>query len=280
MNSSNLANNANKITPADVQNEVDNRSILINEVGIRDIKYPVAIKACGNIIAQTCSANWTMTVELPSDKKGTHMSRFIEILEIFRSQPLDLVQLKNIFSKMQNVLHTVNGKIDVSFPFFVEKKAPVSQTKSLMDYEGGFLIAMLPEHRQNQSSIEVVKIWVKVPVTSLCPCSKKISDYGAHNQRSAITLIAEVKNCSVDFGFIDLINIAEKSASSELYGILKRPDEKYVTEYAYNHPKFVEDLVRDMTVELKKSTAVKHYEVIAENFESIHNHTAYAVVRG
>jgi len=263
---------------SDVQNEIDHRAIMINEVGIRDLMYPVHLVAEENIIEQNCNAKWTMTVELAASKKGTHMSRFIEILERNRGKPFNLAQAKNIFTAMLTLLHTKHGRLDVGFHFFTEKKAPVSKKTSLMDYQGGYSITKMPVSSDLSKSIS--KIWVKVPITSLCPCSKRIADYGAHNQRSLITIYADI-NSQVDiFSFNHLINIAETQASCQLYGILKRPDEKYITEYAYDNPKFVEDLVRDIAMQLKKTTEIEHFEVAAENYESIHNHTAYAMLRG
>lgn len=271
-------NSPELVVHADVQNETDHRGILINQVGISDLKYPVWLGRDGNIIEQSCSANWQMTVELSASKKGTHMSRFIEILEQFRGQKFTYHLAQKIFAKMLERLHAIHGKIDVGFEFFVDKKAPVSHTLSLLDYVGGYSISKFTNSEGVEQNLN--KVWVKVPVTSLCPCSKKISNYGAHNQRSQISISVATKDDVSDFSFSKLVNIAEEEASCQLYGVLKRPDEKYITEYAYDHPKFVEDLVRDMVLRLKKISEVASYEVIAQNYESIHNHTAYALVRG
>lgn len=261
--------------PIDVQSQEDHRHLRIDEVGVRGVRYPLRLAGSGGVYPQDCQANFTMTVMLPADKKGTHMSRFIELLEEHRHLPFDGAVLRNLFIHMLRRLNAEQGSIDVRFMFFVEKIAPVSQVKSLMDYEGGWTI----KKNIADDSPLLENIWITAPVTSLCPCSKAISEYGAHNQRSHLTLQATCQP-NQEIGFMDLIRMAEEEASCQLYGILKRPDEKFITEYAYDHPKFVEDLVRDVAIRLRNDSRVKHYEVIAENFESIHNHSAYAVVRG
>ncbi len=249
----------------DVQGRADTRQIPINRVGIKDINHPVRVKdrSAGE---QHTIANFNMYVNLPHDFKGTHMSRFVEILHTERE--ISVESFRAMLEKMTERLEADAGHIEMSFPFFVMKKAPVSGVESLMDYQ-----AMLIGERRNGRT----EMWVRVvvPVTSLCPCSKRISDRGAHNQRSHVTIKAKLRS---HIWIEELIEVAESEASSELYGVLKRPDEKYVTERAYDNPKFVEDIVRDVAVRLNEETRVRAYIVEAENFESIHNHSAYALI--
>jgi len=195
------------------------------------------------------------------------MSRFIEILNENNSE-ISIQSFENLLRLMAHKLEAETGTIEMCFPFFITKVAPVSGVKSLMDYE----VTFIGEIEDNAYNLTLKII---IPVTSLCPCSKKISQYGAHNQRSHVTVTARIK----EFIWIeDLIRIVEEQASSELYGLLKRPDEKFVTEYAYDNPKFVEDMVRDVAAKLNLDTRVEAYSVECENFESIHNHSAYAVI--
>jgi GTP cyclohydrolase I len=247
----------------DVQGRPDTRQLPINRVGIKDINHPVRVKdrAAGE---QHTIANFNMYVNLPHNFKGTHMSRFIEILHTERE--ISVESFRAMLERMTARLEAQVGHIEMSFPFFVMKKAPVSGVESLMDYQA----SLIGERRGTRTTT-----WLRVvvPVTSLCPCSKRISAYGAHNQRSHITITARLKS---HIWLEELIDIAESEASSQLYGILKRPDEKYVTEHAYDHPKFVEDMVRDVAGRLAGDTRIAAYVVEAENFESIHNHSAYA----
>ena len=249
----------------DVQGRADTRQIPINKVGIKDIFHPVRVKdrARGE---QHTVANFNMYVNLPHDFKGTHMSRFVEILHHEREISVD--SFGSMLKEMAHLLDATAGHIEMTFPYFVMKKAPVSGVESLMNYQA----TIFGEHCDGKTDV-----WLKVvvPTTSLCPCSKKISDYGAHNQRSHITLTAKLNQ---HMWLEELIDIAEANASCEVYGILKRPDEKYVTERAYDNPKFVEDTVRDVAVALNKDKRVRAYVVEAENFESIHNHSAYAMI--
>jgi GTP cyclohydrolase I len=205
-------------------------------------------------------------VNLPHDFKGTHMSRFVEILHHEREISVD--SFRSMLAEVRERLDADAGHIEMSFPFFVMKRAPVSGVESLMDYQA----TLSGEICNNETSM-----WIKVvvPVTSLCPCSKKISEYGAHNQRSHVTIKAKLRD---HIWIEELIDIAESEASCELYGILKRPDEKYVTERAYDNPKFVEDMVRDVAVRLNNEPRISAYVVESENFESIHNHSAYALI--
>ena len=253
----------------DVQSLHDPRCIPIQRVGIRGVRYPMQVAVAGSPHWATVG-NWTLTVALPAQEKGTHMSRFIALLEKYRRQSLDVVLFKAMAAEMLGLLHAERGDITVSFPYFVNKSAPISGVQSLMDYEVQWIA------RAAASEVEFELI-VLVPVTSLCPCSKAISTYGAHNQRSHITVSA-VLDGNVDLQHI--IGVVEAEASCELWGLLKRPDEKYVTERAYENPKFVEDLVRDVAARLSQQPSIRRYRVEAENFESIHNHSAYAVVEG
>ena len=254
----------------DVQGRADERHIAIDRVGIRGIRHPLKVKSADGSTQHTV-ATFAMTVKLREDVKGTHMSRFIELLEAERASAiaLDTLELEALLKRMVAKLGVDEGHIAVSFPYFIEKTAPVSHVKSLLDYEVTFA-------GEIKNGVAKVSTKVLAPVTSLCPCSKEISAYGAHNQRSHITITAEtVGSITVDA----IIRLAEDEASSELYGILKRVDEKYVTERAYDNPKFVEDLVRDIAAALNREPRITAYTVEAENFESIHNHTAYALIQ-
>ena len=247
----------------DVQAHADTRRLPINRVGIKDISHPVRIKD-RTALEQHTIATFNMYVSLPHNFKGTHMSRFVEILHAERE--ISVESFRGMLRTMTERLEADTGHIEMSFPFFVTKKAPVSGVESLMDYRA----SLIGEHRHGHT-----EMWLRVavPVTSLCPCSKRISDRGAHNQRSHITITAKLNS---HMWIEELIGIAESEASCELYGILKRPDEKYVTERAYDNPKFVEDMVRDVATCLNDDARVAAYVVEAENFESIHNHSAYA----
>jgi GTP cyclohydrolase IB len=249
----------------DVQNHADTRRLPINRVGIKDISHPVRVRdrSAGE---QHTVATFNMYVSLPHNFKGTHMSRFVEILHTERE--ISVESFRAMLGTMTERLEADAGHIEMSFPFFVMKKAPVSGVESLMNYQ-----ATLIGERLNGRT----EMWVRVivPVTSLCPCSKKISDYGAHNQRSHVTIKAKLRT---HMWIEELIEVAESEASSELYGILKRPDEKYVTERAYDNPKFVEDMVRDVATRLNADERIAAYVVESENFESIHNHSAYALI--
>lgn len=250
----------------DIQNSKDTRHIPIDKVGIKDIRHPVVI-ADRNFGEQHTVARFNMYVDLPHNFKGTHMSRFVEILNQHEYE-ISVKSFKTMLEEMTSVLDAGSGHIEMTFPYFVAKAAPVSGVKSLMDYEVSFI-------GQIMDGKPTVLVKVVVPVTSLCPCSKNISDYGAHNQRSHITACVRTRT----FIWIEeLIESVEKVASCELYGLLKRPDEKYVTEKAYDNPKFVEDIVRDVAVEFNKDDRIAAYTVESENFESIHNHSAYAML--
>ncbi|MGH8771740.1 MAG: GTP cyclohydrolase FolE2 [Burkholderiales bacterium] len=248
----------------DIQSRVDNRDLRIDAVGIKGVRYPITIRT-GERLVPTI-AMLSMTVGLPAVTKGTHMSRFIELLEAW-TEALDQQGFRAILLDMLERLEARSGAIEIRFPYFVKKTAPVSGAQSHLDYEVRWRGSVSDEGRHS--------FWmhVTVPATSLCPCSKEISAYGAHNQRSHITIEAELAG---EMAIEELIAIAERSASCEVYSLLKREDEKYVTERAYDNPKFVEDLVRDVALALNQEPRVGAYVVEAENFESIHNHSAFA----
>lgn len=250
----------------DVQGSADKRKIAINKVGIKDIRHPVIVKDRSDGMQHTI-ANFSMFVYLPHHFKGTHMSRFVKILNDHEKE-ISVESFKEMLKEMSQLLEADCGDIEMHFPYFVNKKAPISGVESLLDYDVSLI------GRINQGKTET-RIKVLVPVTSLCPCSKSISDYGAHNQRSHVTVDVKTK------GFVwieEIIDIVEKQASCELYGLLKRPDEKYVTERAYDNPKFVEDMVRDVAGKLNEDDRIRSYVLESENFESIHNHSAYALI--
>jgi len=250
----------------DVQSRKDTRNIPINKVGIKDIRHPVRIRD-RNGGEQHTIANFNMYVNLPHNFKGTHMSRFVEILHQHERE-ISVQSFKEMLHEMTDRLEAGSGHIEMHFPYFVSKKAPVSEVESLMDYD----VTFIGEIHNNKPEM-IIK--VVVPVTSLCPCSKKISDRGAHNQRSHVTLTARIR----EFVWIEeLIDVVEREASCELFGLLKRPDEKMVTERAYDNPKFVEDMVRDVAARMNEDDRIDYYIVESENFESIHNHSAYALI--
>lgn len=247
----------------DVQNLADGRNIPIDSVGVCGLTVPLTVASLAG--PQPTVAEVSMCVSLPADKKGTHMSRFVSLIAD-DPQPLSATMMSDLLGRMLVLLEAEDGRIEISCPFFVTKASPVSKLKSLMNYKVRFLA-----ERKNGTTRIVQEI--TAPVTSLCPCSREISEYGAHNQRSRITIAAEIEgNMTLE----EQIRIAETSASCELWSRLKRNDEKFVTEYAYDHPKFVEDIVRDTAKQLNEEARVLAYSVEAENFESIHNHSAYA----
>lgn len=255
----------------DIQGTPDHRDVAINQVGVRGLRYPLRlIDATGEVHATVATV--AMTVGLPATVKGTHMSRFVEIMEA-QDAPLSLMDMKALFNRMRNRLDATSGRIEFVFPYFIRKQAPVSGVTSLIDIDAGITL--------NGKTIGHTDVTLKVvvPVTSLCPCSKEISAYGAHNQRSHITIHATLKD-NAWLNIEDLVRMAEEEASCEVFGLLKRPDEKWVTERAYDNPKFVEDLVRDIALRLKRETRITHWSVSSENFESIHNHSAYALIEG
>jgi len=248
----------------DTQSERDERRLAIQRVGVKDLRWPLTLSVAG--VPQPTNALWTLDVALPAEQKGTHMSRFVAWLDSLAA-PLDADELRRQLALMLGRLHASEGRIEARFSFFLRKRAPVSGVTSLLDYQG----AWIAECRGG-----VTSVWaeVGVPVKSLCPCSKEISAYGAHNQRSLVTIRAELRSAGIDW--LPLVRLAEESASSEIWPLLKRSDEKWVTERAYENPKFVEDLVRDVALRLDADDRIGRYTVDVENFESIHNHSAYA----
>lgn len=250
---------------ADIQSSIDTRNQAIQRVGIKRLKRPIRVESEEG--AQNTVAEFTMCVSLGERQRGTHMSRFIALLEEF-DKPLSHGNLKELLERTKNKLGSEEAEIEVSFPFFRKKKAPVSGCESLMDYEVVMRGTLGPDGYVNH-------LVVKSPITSLCPCSKEISDYGAHNQRSYVTVSAK---CDSAVHPEEIIDLVERNASCELYGVLKRPDEKKVTETAYENPKFVEDIVRDIAAQLKEEKRISFFTVESENLESIHNHSAYAKI--
>ncbi len=250
----------------DTQSARDERRLPIQRVGIKDVRYPLRLRVAGAVQATT--AAWDLDVALPAERKGTHMSRFVAWLDELAAGDavVDAPVLRGQLAAMLDRLHAGEGRIEARFGFFLKKRAPVSGVASLLDYEGRWIA----ETRDGRTAV-----WaeVAVPVKSLCPCSKEISDYGAHNQRSKVTIRAELL---APLDWHELVRFAEDSASSEVWPLLKRPDEKWITERAYENPKFVEDLVRDVALRLNADPRIGRYAVDVENFESIHNHSAYA----
>jgi GTP cyclohydrolase I len=253
----------------DVQGSADQRQLAIHKVGVKGLRYPLALLDADGSVQHTV-AQVTMSVGLPPEVKGTHMSRFVEILEQRRA-PLTADRLLRMFEDMLLRLDASSGEIELAFPYFISKAAPVSAVESLLDYD----VRMIVARRAGQAT--ELTLEVVAPVTSLCPCSKEISEYGAHNQRSHITIITRLRAAMTPD---ELVRLAEEEASCEVFGLLKRPDEKWVTERAYDNPKFVEDLVRDIALRLMREPRIAHWTVKSENFESIHNHSAYAEISG
>lgn len=247
----------------DTQSARDERHLAIQRVGVRGVRYPLELRI-GTTLLPTV-AEWDLDVALPAEKKGTHMSRFVAWLDS-QGAPLDAAALRRELGAMLLLLGAAEGRVEARFPFFLRKRAPVSGVESLLEYQG----RLIGETRAGQTTV-----WaeVTVPVKSLCPCSKEISDYGAHNQRSHVTVRVEPLG---EIGWAELVRFAEDSALSEIWAMLKRADEKWITERAYENPKFVEDMVRDVALRLNADPRVGRYTVDVENFESIHAHSAVA----
>ena len=254
----------------DVQASDDARSLAIERVGIRGIKHPIQVQSGFGSFPTV--ARFEMDVALPADQKGTHMSRFVQLLQD-QQGAYDGAVIVDMAKKMLPLLQAKQGRMQMQYTHFVKKSAPISAVESWMDYE----VTYLAEVKESLDQILEVDLYLKatVPVMSLCPCSKEISEYGAHNQRSHVTILVKL-DADANLGVDELVRIAETEASSELWAILKRPDEKWVTEHAYENPKFVEDLVRDVATRLKRDERILSLMVEAENFESIHNHSAFA----
>jgi len=259
----NMSNLKDALHIPDTQSERDERHLAIQRVGIKSVRYPLQLRIGG--VAASTVAMWALDVALPAEQKGTHMSRFVAWLDAL-DKPLDASALRAELAVMLDKLHATEGRIDAEFPFFIRKRAPVTGVQSLLEYQGRWIA-------EARAGVNTIWAEVVVPVKTLCPCSKEISDYGAHNQRSHVTIRVELLQ---DIDWTELVRFAEDSASSELWPMLKRADEKWVTERAYENPKFVEDLVRDVALRLNADTRIGRYRVDVENFESIHAHSAFA----
>lgn len=254
----------------DVQSTLDKRALPIEQVGIRGVRHPLMIRSkTGNFPSV---GTFEMDVALPAHVKGTHMSRFMSLLQQ-QEQAVDSTTVVSLAKDMLPLLDAKEGHVQFTYTHFVKKAAPVSGVESLMDYEVTWM-ATAKQNDAGQIDIEL-SLRAQVPVMSLCPCSKEISEFGAHNQRSHVTMTVAL-DPRTKMTVEDLVAAAESEASSELWGLLKRPDEKWVTEHSYSNPKFVEDLVRDVAGKLKAEQRIQSFVVEAENFESIHNHSAFA----
>lgn len=257
----------------DMQSQADHRQIDIDQVGVSDLRYPITVLDRG-AQRQATVASITMSVNLPHHFKGTHMSRFVEVLNEHRGE-ITLRTLPTVLQELRSTLEAESARIEVGFPYFVERAAPASGATGLMDYECWF-------HGESNGGSDDFVLGVRVPVTSLCPCSKAISDYGAHNQRGYITIEVRSKPDSEDRPTLiwieELVDVAEKSASAPVYALLKRDDERYVTMQAYDNPVFVEDMVRNVAGYLRDDERVTWFRVHSVNHESIHNHGAFAKI--
>lgn len=260
-------NSRDSLPIPDVQGSADTRRLAIDRVGIKSIRHPVRVRDRSGGVQHTV-AHFNMYVHLPHNFKGTHMSRFVEILNSHERE-ISVESFEPMLREMVRKLEAETGHVEMTFPYFINKAAPVSGVQSLMDYE----VTFIGEIREG--GIYEFTMRIVVPVTSLCPCSKKISAYGAHNQRSHVTVTTTTND---HLWIEELVQLVESQASCELFGLLKRPDEKFVTERAYDNPKFVEDMVRDVAGSLNRESRIDAYIVESENFESIHNHSAYALI--
>ena len=249
----------------DIHNQQDHRNIEIDKVGVKSIRYPIVVLDKQNTVQHTV-ATINMYVSLPHLFKGTHMSRFIEILNRYR-YGISTKNIAEILVQMKQRLKSESAHIEINFPFFIEKEAPVTRAKSLMEYT----CTIIGSHREKLDLV----VGIAVPVTTLCPCSREISNYGAHNQRSIVRVSVRFRKF---FWIEDLIALVERAAVNEIYPLLKRPDEKFITERAYENPMFAEDVVRAVAEQLDQDPNILWYTIEAENHESIHNHSAYAMV--
>jgi len=259
---------------ADVQNSRDGRGVALDQVGVRDLKYPITVLDRDEETQQTV-AEVSMSVGLPKEFKGTHMSRFVEVINQYRGE-FTMHTLPDLLQTLRERLEAEQARIEVQFPYFLERTAPVTEKEALMDYECSFIGEVSGED-------STFTLGVTAPVTSLCPCSKKISDEGAHNQRGEVSVqvrtVPNEEGAPTMIWIEELVDMAEASASAPLYPLLKRPDERHVTMQAYQNPAFVEDITRDMAVRLKEDDRVAWFQLEVENFESIHNHNAFAEVK-
>jgi GTP cyclohydrolase IB len=251
----------------DVQSQKDDRNIAIDKVGVKNIRYPITVRDKENGSQHTV-ASINMYVNLPHDHKGTHMSRFIEVLSEYRRQ-ITLENFSAILDELKKRLNAESAHLEVTFPYFITKKAPVSQAEGLMEY-----ICTMKGSANHTKTRDLV-LQLKIPVATVCPCSKEISDFGAHNQRGEVRVSLRFKK----FIWIeDIIRLVEESSSTEVFSVLKREDEKFVTEKSYENPMFVEDVVREIARKLEADSNITWFSVDSENFESIHNHSAYAYI--
>ena len=251
----------------DVQSQKDHRNIEIVKVGVKIIRYPITVRDKENGTQQTV-ASINMYVNLPHDHKGTHMSRFIEVLSEYRRQ-ISLENFSRILDELKNRLNAESAHMEITFPYFITKKAPISGTEGLMEYVCAFSGSV------NRSKGRDLAIELRIPIATVCPCSKEISEYGAHNQRGEVRVSLRFKK----FVWIeDIIRLVEESTSCEVFSVLKRNDEKFVTEKGYENPMFVEDVVREIALKLEADPNITWYAIDSENFESIHNHSAYAYI--
>lgn len=249
----------------DVQQQIDDRNVYLNEVGIKDLVFPIEIRKKDGTW-DTTRAVISLSVDLDAKQKGTHMSRFVDIIQ--ENNRIEIKKMRNILEIIKDRLEAENSYITLDFDYFIEKEAPVSKKISYLDVSVEYRAWL----KNGEFEFEMT---VNTPVTTLCPCSKEISNYSAHNQRANVALTV----CTNEFIWIeDLVKISEDSASSPIYSMLKRPDEKYVTEYAYDNPRFVEDVCREVKLKVDELSNIKSFKVEVESYESIHNHSAYAKV--
>ena len=256
----------NQTPLVDIQNSIDPRNIAIDKVGVRGVKYPIVVLDRTNERQHTIG-NFTLTVDLPHHFKGTHMSRFLEVLSENKGE-LSIHALPKMLKELKERLTAERAHIEVSFPFFMVKKAPVTGKEGMMEFDCGFIA--------ESNGTDDFVLAVKVPVATLCPCSKEISQYGAHNQRGLVTAKIRFRDM---VWLEEVIEMIEASASCPLFPVLKRPDEKWVTEHAYENPRFVEDMVREVALKFIADDRITWYEIEVENFESIHAHNAYAYLQ-
>lgn len=255
---------------SDIQSSKDTRGIDLQKVGVKNVEIPLnVIQKDGG--QQMVMAKATSSVDLPKHYKGTHMSRFVEVLNIWRSKKMLSLDIEGCLKQIIQKLKASNAYLKLEFKYFIDKKAPLSELSAPMGYNCAFE-GLLVDKEYN------FFLTVEVPITTLCPCSKEISDYGAHNQRALVTVKLSYDPDKIVW-IEDLVELVEQSGSSPIFPLLKRQDEKFVTEQAYNNPKFVEDVIRDLVVELRKINFLYWYEIECEAFESIHNHSAWAFQR-
>lgn len=253
----------------DTQNESDNRGLAIDRVGIRNLRHPMDVRdAITDATPQSTIATMAMAVDLPAHLKGTHMSRFVEALNEYGGL-LDLADPLTLPRRLLEILPATRAHVEWDFPWFLGKSAPATGRSGLLDYQVKQVVELTTDGANNS------RITLSIPVATLCPCSKAISKYGAHNQRGIVTFTVQTRE---PIALAQLIPLVEQSASCELYSILKRPDEKIVTERAFDNPVFVEDLVRNIAIRANEDPRISSYRIEAENFESIHNHSAWAVI--